>query len=66
VVMMCHVPASLQVKLKAGDWAKEVAVLVGGKGGGGPESGQGFGTAALFSDDVIHKALQIASQKMQS
>ncbi len=45
VAIMCQVPVAMQQKgLKAGDWLRETAAIVGGKGGGKPDSAQGGGT----------------------
>ncbi len=45
VSIVCAVPPEMIARgLKAGDWLKEVAAVVGGKGGGKPDSAQGGGT----------------------
>ena len=45
VALMATVPAGLIAKgLKAGDWVREVAGIMGGKGGGRPDNAQGSGS----------------------
>ncbi|MEK6702030.1 MAG: alanine--tRNA ligase, partial [Planctomycetota bacterium] len=45
VAMIAQVPAAIQLKgLKAGDWIRESAAVVGGKGGGKADQAQGGGT----------------------
>lgn len=45
--------ALIQKGLKAGDWLREAAAVVGGKGGGKPDSAQGGGTDASKIKDAI-------------
>ena len=42
--------------VKAGDLIKEVAPIVGGKGGGRPDMAQGGGTDATKIDDALAAA----------
>ncbi|EHJ08849.1 alanine--tRNA ligase [Staphylococcus simiae] len=44
VSMVATVPSDLTTKIKAGDIIKEMAPIVGGKGGGRPDMAQGGGT----------------------
>ncbi len=45
VALMATVPSSLVSRgLKAGDWIREVAGIMGGKGGGRPDNAQGSGS----------------------
>ncbi len=45
VALMATVPTGLVTKgLKAGDWIREVAGIMGGKGGGRPDNAQGSGS----------------------
>ncbi len=45
VALMATVPSGLVAKgLKAGDWIREVAGIMGGKGGGRPDNAQGSGS----------------------
>ncbi len=45
VALMATVPTGLVAKgLKAGDWIREVAGIMGGKGGGRPDNAQGSGS----------------------
>jgi alanyl-tRNA synthetase len=62
--IMTSVPKSLHDKLKAGDWAKEVAEVCGGKGGGKPEAAQASGQVSKC-DDAVKAATTIASSKLQ-
>ena len=43
----------IQKGLKAGDWLREAAAVVGGKGGGKPDSAQGGGTDASKIKEAI-------------
>jgi len=64
VNIMASVPKSLQEKIGAGDWAKEVAEKCGGKGGGKPDSAQASGELSLY-DDAYKTAVSIVSSKLQ-
>jgi alanyl-tRNA synthetase len=63
VVLMCYVP-KVRGSLHAGDWAKEVAVIVNGKGGGKPDSAQAAGNDSSKIPEAIAKAIQIAKSKI--
>jgi len=57
VAIMCAVPEQLIAKgLKAGDWLRDAAAVVGGKGGGKPDSAQGGGTDTTKVNDAIKTA----------
>jgi alanyl-tRNA synthetase len=43
VAVMAMVPKDQQGRLKAGDWVRETVGVMGGKGGGKPDSAQGAG-----------------------
>ena len=47
--------------LKAGDWVKAAAAVVGGKGGGRPEQAQGGGSGAAKLPEVLTTAEQFAA-----
>jgi alanyl-tRNA synthetase len=57
VAIMCAVPDPLIARgLKAGDWLRDTAAVVGGKGGGKPDSAQGGGTDITKVNDAIKTA----------
>lgn len=57
VTVIAHVPASLNAKgLKANEWASAVAGIVGGKGGGKAEIGQGAGPDFTKADAAVAEA----------
>ncbi len=57
VSIMASVPdALIQKGLKAGDWVREAAGILGGKGGGRPDSAQGGGTRV----DKVREAIAAA------
>lgn len=61
VSMIAAVPAALiQRGLKAGDWVRAASEVVGGKGGGKPESAQGGGTDLGKVRDSIAAATAFA------
>ena len=47
--------------LKAGDWVREVASVVGGKGGGKPDHAQGGGADVAKLDEAIMRANEFAA-----
>lgn len=64
VAIMCAVPEALIAKgLKAGDWLRDAAAVVGGKGGGKPDAAQGGGTDVSKVNDAI-KAARTAALKL--
>jgi len=57
VSIVAAVPDALIAKgLKAGDWVREAATVVGGKGGGKPDNAQGGGTDTTKLRDAIATA----------
>jgi alanyl-tRNA synthetase len=50
----------IQRGLKAGDWVREAAAVVGGKGGGKPDAAQGGGTDATKVKDALQTARMFA------
>jgi len=64
VTIMTSCPKGVSSKLSAGDWAKEVAAVVGGKGGGKPEAGQASGNVPDKTNEAIEVAKKFASMKL--
>jgi len=64
VAVMATVPKDQQSKLKAGDWVRDVVGVMGGKGGGKPDSAQGAGSDLSKVKDAIRKAETHAGQKL--
>jgi alanyl-tRNA synthetase len=61
VSIVASVPDTLIAKgLKAGDWVREAATVVGGKGGGKPDNAQGGGTDTSKLRDAIATARAVA------
>ncbi|XP_076657484.1 alanine--tRNA ligase, cytoplasmic isoform X2 [Halictus rubicundus] len=50
--------------LKANEWIQEIAPLMGGKGGGKPESAQASGTNISCLNKIIHTAKNFANLKL--
>jgi alanyl-tRNA synthetase len=59
VNLIAAVSKDLTQKIKAGDIIKEVAPVVGGKGGGRPDMAQGGGTDISKVDEAFKKFLEI-------
>ncbi len=55
-------PSLVQKGIKASDWIKEIAPIVGGSGGGKPDSAQAGGK----SPENLHEALNKAKEMVQS
>ena len=51
--------------LKAGDWVREASAVVGGKGGGRPDSAQGGGTEPAKIDASIQRARTFATTSLE-
>ena len=51
-------------KLKAGDWVKQIAPVVGGKGGGKPTLAQAGGQEPGKLDDALSEAAKLASESL--
>ena len=57
VAVACAVPEAMITKgLKAGDWLRDACAVIGGKGGGKPDSAMGGGTDAAKVPDAIRTA----------
>ncbi len=57
VAVMCAVPeAAIAKGLKAGDWLRDTCAVMGGKGGGKPDSATGGGSDATKVADAIRTA----------
>ncbi|MHC4976964.1 MAG: alanine--tRNA ligase-related protein, partial [Planctomycetota bacterium] len=55
---------NISAGLKAGDWVREVSGVLGGKGGGRPDSAQGGGTDRSKLDEALVRAASFASEKL--
>ncbi len=63
VAIIAAVPdAHIAKGLKAGDWVREAAMAVGGKGGGKPDSAQGGGTDTTKVREAVSAARQFAAR----
>jgi alanyl-tRNA synthetase len=56
VALVAYVPASLTAKLQANKLIQQIAPIVGGKGGGRPESAQGAGKDTSKVNEALAKA----------
>ncbi|MCC6678997.1 MAG: alanine--tRNA ligase [Phycisphaerales bacterium] len=66
VAIAAAVPeAIVQKGLKAGDWVRDAAAVVGGKGGGRPDSAQGGGTDVSKIKDAIAAARTAAHRVLK-
>jgi alanyl-tRNA synthetase len=61
VALVAHVPAALTAKFQANKLIQQIAPIVGGKGGGRPESAQGAGRDTSKVNDALAKAREILS-----
>jgi alanyl-tRNA synthetase len=67
VTIMAGVPDALVKRgLSAGEWVREAAARVGGKGGGKPDAAQGGGTQVASIRDAVSAARAFAMRKLQS
>ncbi len=57
-------PALVQRGLKAGDWVRETAGVMGGKGGGRPEAAQGAGNDPTRLSEAAKRARAFAYEKL--
>ncbi|MDH4229043.1 MAG: alanine--tRNA ligase [Nitrospirota bacterium] len=64
VSLLCVVSRDLVDRLSAGDLLREVAVMVGGKGGGRPDMAQGGGTNPAALDDALTAFLDLATKRL--
>jgi len=65
VLVMSYVGKDLQGKLNAGDWAKEVVGICGGKGGGKAENAQGQADSVEKYAEAVKKAHSFAQEKLK-
>jgi len=63
LTIISHVGKSLQEKISAGDWAKEVGAAAAGKGGGSKDAGQASGDADKLEAGV-KKAFEYAKSRV--
>jgi len=61
VALVAHVPAAMTAKFQANKLIQQVAPIVGGKGGGRPESAQGAGKDASKINEALAKARELLS-----
>jgi alanyl-tRNA synthetase/REP element-mobilizing transposase RayT len=59
VALVAHVPAALTEKFQANKLIQQVAPIVGGKGGGRPESAQGAGRDTSKISEALAKAREL-------
>jgi alanyl-tRNA synthetase len=61
VALVVYVPSALAAKFQANKLIQQIAPIVGGKGGGRPESAQGAGKDASKIDEALTKARELLS-----
>jgi alanyl-tRNA synthetase len=61
VALVAHVPNELTSKFQANKLIQQIAPVVGGKGGGRPESAQGAGKDASKINEALSKARELLS-----
>jgi alanyl-tRNA synthetase len=61
VALAAYVPSALTAKFQANNLMKEIAPIVGGKGGGRPENAQGAGKDASKVNEALSKARELLS-----
>ncbi len=61
VALVAYVPKQLTAKFQANKLIQEIAPIVGGKGGGRPESAQGAGKDASKINEALAKARELLS-----
>jgi alanyl-tRNA synthetase len=61
VALVAYVPAALTDKFQANKLIQQIAPIVGGKGGGRPESAQGAGKHASKINEALKKARELLS-----
>jgi alanyl-tRNA synthetase len=61
VALVAYVPSPLTAKFQANKLIQQIALIVGGKGGGRPESAQGAGKDPSRIDEALAKARELLS-----
>jgi alanyl-tRNA synthetase len=61
VALVAYIPAALTAKFQANKLIQQIAPIVGGKGGGRPESAQGAGKDASKINEALAKARELLS-----
>jgi alanyl-tRNA synthetase len=61
VALVAYVPSALTAKLQANKLIQQIAPIVGGKGGGRPESAQGAGKDTSKLNEALAKARELLS-----
>ena len=61
VALVAYVPAAMKAKFQANELIQQIAPIVGGKGGGRPESAQGAGKDANKINEALTKACALLS-----
>ncbi len=61
VALVAYIPAALTMKFQANKLIQQIAPVVGGKGGGRPESAQGAGKDASKINEALSKARELLS-----
>ncbi len=61
VALVAHVPKQLTAKFQANKLIEQIALIVGGKGGGRPESAQGAGKDTSKVNEALAKARELLS-----
>jgi alanyl-tRNA synthetase len=61
VALIAYVPSTLTAKFQANKLIQQIAPIVGGKGGGRPESAQGAGKDASKINEALAKARELLS-----
>jgi alanyl-tRNA synthetase len=59
--LVAYVPAAMTAKIEANKLIQQIAPIVGGKGGGRPESAQGAGKDASKINEALAKAREVLS-----
>ncbi|MBX3281658.1 MAG: alanine--tRNA ligase [Acidobacteria bacterium] len=64
--LIVRVSSDLTEKIKAGDIIREIAPVLGGKGGGKPDMAEGGGPDAAKLDDAVASAFEFIQAKLSS
>ena len=62
VALVAHVPAAMTPKFRANKLIQQIAPIVGGKGGGRPESAQGAGRDTSKISEALAKARELLTE----